>query len=153
MRQRIGQFDDTIILQWSQLSIILANLPGMYGITSAGEESHGSDSQPPWDVWNNGAGEREDRDACWPPWDVWNNDVAMDLIKKYLPCYNLEGIDYCQILHVLDYVEIGGDYDHNMHEFCYQMSANPFYSIFDMVYLGYKSLSSQSVHELVLKSV
>lgn len=72
------------------------------------------------------------------PKAVWNDDVAEDLVKKYLPCYNMNSLDFCEILTVLDYVEPGGDYDHNMSEFCYQMSADPFYSILDMVYLGYK---------------
>ena len=72
------------------------------------------------------------------PKAVWNNDVAMDLIKKYLPCYNMKSIDFCEILIVLDYVEPGADYDDNMYQFCYQMQADPFYSILDMVYLGYK---------------
>lgn len=72
------------------------------------------------------------------PKSVWNNDVAMDLIKKYLPCYNMKSIDFCEILIVLDYVEPGADYDDNMYQFCYQMQADPFYSILDMVYLGYK---------------
>ena len=72
------------------------------------------------------------------PKAVWNDGVAKDLIKKYLPCYNMKSIGYCYILYALEYVEAGGDYDSNMHEFCYQMQADPFYSILDMVYLGYK---------------
>lgn len=72
------------------------------------------------------------------PKAVWNDDVAIDLVKKYLPCYNMKSIDYCYILYALEYVEVGGDYNHNMYQFCYQMSADPFYSILDMVYLGYK---------------
>ena len=72
------------------------------------------------------------------PKAVWNDDVAKDLIKKYLPCYNMKSIDYCYILYALEYVEPGADYVGNMSDFCYQMQADPFYSILDMVYLGYK---------------